>query len=289
MTTHYETLGVSDTADAETIKKSYRKLAMKWHPDRNQGNQEAEAKFKEISSAYEILGDEDKKREYDYQRQNPQSNNQWHQPHNMNSATFEDILSQVFGGRGFNPFTHQHQPRNKDIQIHMPISLEDAYFGKSMPIQFSINNRLVDIIVNIPPGIDNGIKIRYQGQGDNSIPSAPAGDLYVQIGINEHPIFTRRDSDLETSITIDAISAITGVKVKIPCIDGKEVDAVVPPGTQHNALLGLKNKGMPKKSEKPTFGDLLFRVKINIPTNLSNNDMKLLKEIQKGRNIDIIV
>ena len=286
MATHYETLGVSENASIDDIKKAYRKLAMKYHPDQNQGNQDAEAKFKEISVAYDAISTPEKKADYDRKRTMQHDHGNW--SFNFTSGghpDLEDILNQMFNTHGFAK-GHRAPNRNRDVNLSMEITLEDAFNGKSVPVKFRTpGGRDGEIMANIPAGIDSGIRVRYQGQGENSNMSAPPGDLYIQVIVKDHPIFQRQANDLHSIIEVDAISAIVGTKHRMKCIDEKTIDIVIPAGTQSGAYFRVVGQGMPLKSSKMR-GDLILHVKIKVPTILSSDQLDQLAKIQKERGLE---
>jgi curved DNA-binding protein len=290
MSTHYETLGVSESASADDIKNAYRKLAMQWHPDRNNGNVEAEAKFKEINSAYEILSDQSKRTVYDQERRSAGQNfggggMNWNV--HFGNGSFDDIISQMFAHHGFN-FSHQ-PARNRDINLAMNIGLEDAFNGKQVPIQFNTNSgRRVELVINIPPGVDSGVKIRYQGQGDHSNTAIPPGDLYIQINIVDHPIFQRKGANLETSISVDAIGATIGTKHRITGIDGQQIEIKIPAGTAVGSRLKVTGKGMPVRANATERGDIIAVIAVTVPTNLSQQQLDVLHQMQLARGLDTI-
>lgn len=284
MSTHYETLGVSEDAGADEIKRAYRQLAMQWHPDKNPGNDAANEKFKSINEAYEILGNEQKRQEYDAQRKGGSS---WQGHSHAFHGSMEDIFSQIFGGQGFPGFNFNMPPRNRDIGLTMAISLEDAFYGKQVPIGFSTSSgRRVDISVSIPPGIESGTRIRYQGQGDHTVTQAPPGDLYITIDIADHAKFVRNGHNLETDLPVDAISCILGFQKEISGIDGKKLKVSIPAGTQHGTRLRIGGAGMPNRSHPNKRGDMLLIVNILIPTNLSPEILKDLNHVQQVRGLD---
>lgn len=278
MTTHYETLGVAETATQEEIKKAFRKLAMQYHPDKNQGNAESEAKFKEINAAYDIIGDADKRQNYDNQRKFG------HQQWSFNGGgptNFDDIINQFFSQHGFN--VNRQQTRNRDVSLSLTISLEDAYFGKNMPVQYNTpSGRKVDLNVNIPPGVDNGIRMRYQGQGDHANTSIPPGDLYIQLIVHDHNTFDRHGNDLHTKVKVDALGAMVGCKKRLVCIDGQQIDLTIPAGTQHATFFRVQGKGMPIRNQPNSKGDLFVHTEIVIPTGLTQDQINSLKTLKES-------
>ena len=294
MTTHYETLGVADGASADEIKSAYRKLAMQWHPDRNPGNKDAEDKFKNISAAYETLSDLGRRREYDMQR-----NNSHHGPntggmhwnvnvggHPFGAGGMDDFVAQFFNQHGF-PGFRQQPARNRDMNLNMNISLEDAYHGKQTPIQFNTpSSRRVELVIDIPRGVEHGTRIRYNGQGDHDNTSMPPGDLYIHLTVVEHDRFARTGNQLEYLAKIDAISAVIGTKHQVTAIDGHTINVVIPAGTQPGAKLRVQGQGMPIRDRPGTFGDLIINVELVVPTNLGSDAINLLRQLQTDRGVD---
>lgn len=283
MVSYYEILGVPDDAQQDVIKTAYRKLAMQWHPDKNQNNQEAENRFKEITAAYEVLGDPAKRRDYDLQRAAGPAMNQFH---GFGGASIDDLIQQMFSQHGF---AYRRGPeRNRDISLNMAISLEDAFNGKITPLQItSPSGRKIELMVSIPRGVDSGVRIRYQGQGDHANTSMPPGDLYINVNVVGHPTFSRDGANLICNATIDSISAILGIKHTMTCIDGNVIDLMIPPGTQPNTRLRVSNKGMQVRPNETERGDMIVVVNVSTPANLDLECMDLLKTVQKQRGLDI--
>lgn len=282
MSTYYEILGVAETASTDEIKKAFRKLAMQYHPDVNPGNTDAESKFKEINEAYNTLSDNNKRSEYDNRRNGQNDNWAWHftggAPHN-----FEDIFSQIFQQHGFNHRTRQ-APKNRDLTFAMSISLEEAFSGKTTPISYNTpSSRKVELMAKIPAGVEHGVRIKFQGQGDHQNTNLPPGDLYIQIMINPHARFERHGSDLHTKITIDAISAMIGTKHTINCIDNQIIEFNIPAGTQPGTFFRLSGKGMSMRNDTNTRGDMYIHTDITIPNDLTDEQRDLLKQIQDKR------
>ena len=288
MSSHYETLGVSESASPVEIKSAYRKLAMQWHPDRNPGDAAAEARFKDISAAYEVVGDDAKRQEYDQQRRAPPpgAGMNWHANVGGNGH-IDDVLSQFFSQSGFGGFRQQQPQRNRDVTLNMTIGLEEAFTGKQAPIQFNTpSGRKVELVINIPTGVDDGVRIRFQGQGDHGNTSLPPGDLYIMITIADHLIFSRNGSNLIASARIDVIDAVIGTKHRISNIDGQVMDVTIPPGTQHGATMRIPGRGMPNGPNATKRGDLLVVVTVVVPAGLSVENMDALRDVQSRRSID---
>jgi len=196
------------------------------------------------------------------------------------------MLNAMFSQAGFGNFRRRPE-RNQDVNFTMTISLEDAFSGKPVSVKFNTpSGRKIDILVNIPAGVDNGSRIRYQGQGDQRNTSLPPGDLYIQIDIVKHNSFTRNHSTLETKITVDAVDLILGCKRTMICIDTSIVDITIPPGTQHGTKLRIAGKGMPVQPNSKERGDLHVIVLCDIPKISDPNLETLLRQIQNSRGLD---
>ena len=236
MTDYYNILGVSETASPEEIKKAYRKLANTHHPDKG-GDQ---AKFKDISVAYDTLGDAQKKAEYDQQRMygGPQ-----HHFHTGNGG-FQDF-NNIFGG-GFDPFGHRSNPfadifgaarggmrKNRDLNIQCQITLLDSFVGKQLEANFQLpSGKSQTVVINVPAGISHGETIRYNGLGDDSIPQLPRGNLNVTVLVMPDPNYERRGDDLYTVLEINPIEAIIGCRKPIKTITGTIINLEVRPGVE---------------------------------------------------------
>lgn len=286
MTTHYETLGVAESATPAEIQQAYRKLAMKWHPDKNKGDKAAEEKFKQINEANETLSDDSKRQMYDRQRGGgPQGG--FGGMHSGFGGPMDDIINQMFSQHGFNVF-RSGNVQNRDMTMSMNISLEDAWRGKQVPVQYATpSGRNIELMINIPSGVESGLKIRYQGQGDHANASLPPGDLYVVIIIADHPIYRRSGTNIESLIKIDAITAIVGGKIKVNCIDGSSVEVVIPPDTQLYSKIRVSGKGMPLHPGYKDYGDMILVAELKLPTNLTQGQIDVLKNIQSQRGLDI--
>lgn len=284
----YNILGVSETASADEIKSAYRKLAVKYHPDKNQGDKNAEDKFKQINAAYDILGNEQKRKEYDLQR-HVQFNPHQRMNTNFDINNIDEMFQAMFQQAGFGNFSFRRGPeKNRDVTLTMTISLEDAFHGKQVPMQINTpSGRRVELSVNIPAGVDSGMRIRYQGQGDQRNTSLPPGDLYIQVEIAPHDKFIRKQSVIETSIKVDAVSLILGCKKIITCIDGSIIDLAVPQGIQNGIKIRVPKKGMPVQPNSNQRGDMLVLVEVEIPLISDEKILEQLKDVQKFRGLDI--
>ena len=281
---YYDILGVKKTATADEIKKAYRGLAKKFHPDKNKGNKDAENKFKEMSEAYAVLSDQEKREQYDRLGKeafrsgggpNPFQGgaNPFGAGFDFSQFTgggararggrrtaggaggFTDIFSDLFGGGGgFEPGPE----RGPDLEAELTIDFRDAILGTTMDL--TINGKPVK--VKIPEGMSDGQRIRLRGKGAPGSSGGPAGDLNVLIHIRAHPLFERRGDDIYIDLPIKVGEAIRGGEVEVPTIHGP-VRARIPAGTQGGQTFRIRGKGVKKKGG--THGDHYYRVQITAP------------------------
>ena len=342
---YYEILGVSRDADGDEIKRAYRHTALKYHPDRNPGDKEAEESFKEAAEAYEVLSDREKREIYDLYG---------HEGLRGTGLTgfggFEDIFSSFgdifdgffgFGGRGSR---RRRARRGNDLRYDLELTLEEAYTGKEEDIVFekwepcdtcggsgiapgskpaicpncqgrgetvhsqaffqirttcSTCNGAGEVItdpctrckgkgrvkaekrvlVKIPPGVDTGLKLRVEGEGENGENGGPPGDLFVVIYVKEHDFFVRDGDNLRCQAAVSFVDAALGSEISIPVIDDSEQrQVVIPEGTQPGEIIKLKGCGMPSLRRARQRGDLFVQVMVKTPTNLSQRQCELLME-----------
>lgn len=250
---YYDTLGVPKTASQDEIKKAYRSLAMKHHPDRGGDTN----KFKEIEEAYRTLSDDQKRSEYDQPQ--PQYANS---PFGGFPAGFEAFFGHSHFGDMFRP----RGPRNRDLNFQTRISLEDAFTGKDLVFSFIKANGQEKIVnVKIPAGIHSGMTLRLSGMGDDSLPGAPAGDVLLTVEILQHEYFTRQGDDLIRDVEISCFDAMLGSDIDITTIDDKKLNGNIPAGTQHDSVLAISGYGMPNINNPGSRGRLLIQLKIKIP------------------------
>lgn len=299
---YYQLLGVSRTASQDEIKKAYRKLARQYHPDNNPGDKKAEAKFKEINEANEVLSDPGKRQKYDqlgsqwqqYQRTGGDPRgfdwSQWQTNQGQGGVDlndlfgggdFSDFFQNIFGGMGGGTTRARRRgpTRGQDIEHSIEISLQDAYYGTTLTLQKDGQK----LEVKVPPGANTGSKIRVSGQGGPGREDGPAGDLYLHVTVRTDPAFERDNNNLRTTATIDLYTAILGGEATVPTL-GSKVQLKIPAGTQPNQVIRLRGQGMPHLHDAKNFGDLLVKINVNLPTHLSTDELQLfekLKDLQK--------
>jgi DnaJ-class molecular chaperone len=266
MTDYYSILGVYRGANSDEIKKAYRRMASQHHPDKGGDTQ----KFQQIEEAYRTLSDDSARSQYD----NPQPQ---FQGDPFGGHPFGDIFRH-FGHPFGDIFGGGRPVRNRTVNIQTTISLEDAYHGKDLLANVTLpNGREQMINVKIPAGIQHGTTLRLAGMGEDTIPNVPKGDIHLTILINNHPVFRREGDDLISDLTIPVWYAILGEKVNIKTIDNRDLELTIQPGTQFDQTLAVQGAGMPSMSDNRFKGRLLIRLKINIPTDLTENQKSLIK------------
>jgi len=268
MIDYYKTLGVERSATQDDIKKAYRKLAMKYHPDRGGDSK----KFQEIQEAYATLGDDEKRFQYD----NPNQ-------HHFNTSNMgDDIFSTFFGGGSPFGFGFQQQQRNINIGANVTITLEDVLTGKTIDAEVSFRNGQKKLVsINIPMGIDDNVQIRYPGMGDHSIPKFPPGDLIVTIRVLPHPIWRRDHTNLLLEKEISAWDAILGCEITFETIEKKTLSITIPPGTQPGTVFSCKGEGLPHP-RSGVRGAILIKLKVSIPRNVSEQTKKTIEDLRNG-------
>ncbi len=346
---YYETLEVSRTANEAELKSAYRKLAMKWHPDRNPGDKDCELKFKEINEAYDVLKDGQKRAAYDRFGHAAFE-------HGMNggggggfgadfATTFADIFEGVFGMGGGRGRSASGRERGADLRYNLEITLEEAFAGKTAEIRiptavtceacsgsgaragtrpktcvtcggsgrlrhaqgfFTLERtcpschgrgQVIDdpcaacggagrttrertLSVNIPPGVEDGTRIRLAGEGEAGLRGGPAGDLYIFLSLETHEFFQRDGADLYCRVPISMVTAALGGGFEVPTVDGGKTRVKIPEGTQSGRRFRLTAKGMPVLRSKQR-GDMYVQVVVETPQNLSKKQRELLMEFDK--------
>lgn len=339
---YYEILGVSRDATESELKAAYRKLAHKYHPDKNPGNKEAEEEFKKASEAYAVLSDAQKRAQYDRFGHAGMGGMGDDFAGGINiQDIFGDIFGDFFGGGGGRK--RSRAERGADLRFHLNIKFEEAAFGCEKEITIKRNencatcsgtgaragtkretcnvckgageirmqkgffaisqtcsachgegSRVLDpcsdcrgsgrqqvartLKVKVPAGIEEGMQMRYTGEGEGGVQGGPRGDLYVAIAIDAHPIFDRDGTNVLCEVPISFASAALGAKIDVPTLDGK-VQMTIPPGTQSGSVFRLKEKGIVRmRGDSKRRGDQLVKVKVEIPKKLSSRQKELLRE-----------
>ncbi|MCY3796465.1 MAG: DnaJ domain-containing protein [Chloroflexi bacterium] len=285
---YYQVLGVPRDASDDDIKKAFRQKAKQYHPDANPEDSGAEARFKEVNEAYEVLSDDDKRAAYN------QFGANWEQYQNFNgqhpfassgdvpftdmSDIFETIFSGASGRRGGGFHSRADFPRaGGDIEQDVHISLREAYEGA----QRIVSKEGRDITVRIPRGAATGAKVRLAGEGQPGYKGGANGHLYLVVQVAKDPSFERRDDDLYVDVKVDAVTAMLGGEVEVPTL-ARPVRTRIRAGTQSGQKLRLTGKGMPKLRKRNEFGDLYARVMITVPTQLDAEQRKRAEALRES-------
>jgi len=299
---YYKILGVTKKSTQKEIKKAYRKLAAKYHPDKNQGDKKSEEKFKEINEANEVIGNVEKRKKYDtlgkdwqaYQQGggdwNEYARNRKSNKNRSQSYHFEGDPSQFFQGAnqksdfssffdmffGGDPTYRTNQERRtRDIKAELPISLQEAYSGAKKT--FEIGGEKLRI--TIKPGAYHGQRLRLKGKGQKSSMESKRGDLFITLSIIDDSLYKRDGANLSRNIEIDLFTAVLGGKIKVSSLNGNFLLSI-PSGTQNGKVFRLKGKGMPIQDKKDSFGNLLIKIIIKIPNKLSSEEKELFEKLQ---------
>jgi curved DNA-binding protein len=295
---YYKILGVSKDASKKDIKKAYRKLAAKYHPDKNQNDTAAEDKFKEVNEANEVLSDTEKREKYDTLGSNweayQHTGDDWREyasqanQQGSNNRYYQGDASDFFGqgsagGRDFSSFfetfggeRNSRRPYSGgDTQAEMPITLMDAYHGSKRT--FEIHNEKLRI--TIQPGSYDGQQLKIKGKGQPGTKSQKRGDLYIILRVQQDHRFQRKADDLVYIAQVDLYIAILGGKVEVPTLTSK-LKVTIPKFSETGKTLRLKGKGMPKYNRPSTYGDLLVKLNVNLPKQLTKEEQELFKQLQ---------
>lgn len=285
---YYKILGVDKTASEEDIKKAYRKLARKLHPDLNPNDKEAHKKFQQVNEANEVLSDPEKRKKYDTYGKDWQHADQFEQQRRSQrqsqytggqqfygdtGSDFSDFFESMFGG---SERRRQTKFKGQDYHAELRLSLTDAM--QTHPQVFNINGK--DIRITIPAGIENGQVIKLRGYGEPGINGGPAGDLYITFSIAPHPHFKRSGNDLFTTAAIDLYTAVLGGETTIDTLTGK-LKLKVNPGTQYGAKIRLKGKGFPVYKKEGEAGDLYVTYEVKLPAALTEEQKALFTQLSK--------
>jgi curved DNA-binding protein len=297
---YYKILGIEQKASIDDIKKAYRKLALKYHPDKNPNSKEAEDKFKEANEANEVLSDLEKRKKYDeireslkYHKQQGSGNDnfdwsKWSQRGNggfsghtggagfEGDGEFSDFFESIFGdhfrGRG------NVQMKGQDYETEMEVPLEEVYHGSTRRIQ--VNGQTLQI--KIKPGVKSGQILRLKGKGAKGANGGPQGDLLLTVIIAKHPHYKEKGYDLYCTIPVNMYTALLGGKQIIKTLKGN-IRMDIPGGTENGQVLRLKGHGMPKFEKANEFGDLYAKVNVMLPKNLSDKEIELFKQLSDLR------
>lgn len=275
MSDPFEVLGIPRDATEDQIKTAFRKLAMQYHPDRNPGDAAAEEKFKQVNAAYEELKDPERRAAAQARSAGRYArfDFEFHDPFSFDQPTdFDSILRNVH--RAF-----KQRPRNADVHVQCRITLEEAFYGVEKSVNVTLSSgRTRTIIINIPPGVDTGSRLRVPGSGDDVFSSSPPGDIYITVEVDDHPYFDRVAQNLTAELEVSAIDAILGTSVVIESIDKKEIVVKVPAGIQNGQRLRIAGMGMPVIAAPHARGDLILIVNVTVPTRIPDTAKELLEK-----------
>jgi len=290
---YYKILGIDKNATQEDIKKAYRRLARKHHPDLNPNDKNAKANFQQINEANEVLSDPEKRKKYDHYGKDWQQAEQFEQAQQNRKKSsgqrrtgftetsfdgdFSDFFESMFGGAERSGRGRQVKYRGEDYHAEMHLSLTDAYETHRQTL--TVNGK--NIRITVPAGIENGQTIKIPGHGGPGINGGPNGDLYIAFIIENHPGFKRLGNNLYTSANLDLYTAVLGGEITIDTLNGK-VKLKVRPETQNGSRIKLKGKGFPVYKKEGQFGDLYVTYTIVIPTNLTRKQKELFTELSKS-------
>ena len=298
-TDYYKALGVNKTATDDEIKKSYRKLAMKYHPDHAKEDKAAEEKFKQVSEAYAVLSDKEKRQQYDtfgssgFQQR-------YSQEDIFKGFDMEDILRgfglggagasagrrggggrkfSFGGGSPFGNFSGQEAPiKGSDLVYELPLTIQEVVLGASKQVSFQHGPQSENLTVKIPKGLISGKKLRITGKGEIGPYGGPAGDLYIKAKILDDPIFNVKGHDLYITRSIKLTEAALGVTLAIPTIDGKELSLKIPAGVKHKTQMRLAGNGIPLMNEEIR-GDLYVQIDVQMPKHLTKEQKMLIEQL----------
>lgn len=292
---YYKILGVSKTATEKEIKTAYRKLARKYHPDLNQDDKKSDVKFKEINEANEVLSDPENRKKYDkygkdwkhgeeFEKAQSQRGSQSHRQSNQQGFSEQDYSSffdSMFGGgRSSQSQGRSSKFRGQDYNAELHLNLKDVYTTQQQIL--TVNGKKIRL--TIPAGVDNGQVIKIKGKGELGINGGPNGDLYIKFLIDNHTKFKRQGNNLYQNVDLDLYTSILGGDITVDTFNGK-VKLKISPETKGESKVKLKGKGFPIYKKDGKFGSLIITYDIKTPTNLSEKEVELFKELQKIRAI----
>jgi molecular chaperone DnaJ len=278
----YKVLGVAKDVSEAELKKTYRKLSRKYHPDTNPGDAKAEAKFKEISEAYSVLSDKKERAEYDQMRAmgpgprfNPGAGGGQQYaggfPGGANmGGGFEDVFANLFGGGGFN----RGPQKGADLSMSSTLDFIDGVKGTQLKVRLGSG----ETTIKIPAGVQDGQKIKIAGKGQASPNGGPAGDLIISVTVKPHPVFTRDGLNLRVNVPITFTEAVIGATIQVPTLGGEPVKLKVAPGTPNGRVLRVKGRGVVTTKGE---GDLLATVEIAVPSHISEKAKQALEAFEE--------
>jgi curved DNA-binding protein len=301
---YYKILGLNKSASQDEIKKAYRKLALKYHPDKNPGDKTSEAKFKEINEANEVLSDREKRKRYDelganwkYYQQGSQGGFDWGKYQKQHGESggqtfygdfgdfgsafggggFSDFFEAFFGGGGFRSTRQRGRSvvfKGEDVHAELPVTLEEAYRGTEKI--FEVNGQKIKL--KIKKGAEDGQILKLEGKGNPGMNGGPGGDLLITIKIQKHPLFNVIDDDLYIDLPLDIYTAVLGGKVDVNTLKGR-IKVTIPPETSNGKTLRLAGLGMPRYGKENQYGDLFIKLDVQTPKSLSPEEIKLFKKL----------
>jgi curved DNA-binding protein len=299
---YYKTLGITKSATVDEIKKAYRKLAVKYHPDKNAGDKSSEERFKEISEAYDVLGDPQKRKKYDEMGSNwqaYQNAGRARQEYASSSAGpdyqydfggdsdffgasgFSDFFKSFFGGRSqerdarFDFNNHSSDAPGHDVAGEVLLTLQEAYDGVKRIVEVDGEK----IRITIRPGAYDGLQLRVKGKGQKSA-YGKAGHLYLTIRVQDHPVYKRKGDDLYMDVPVDMFTALLGGKKEITTLSGT-IHIAIPEETQNGKMLRIPRKGMPAYDKANHYGDLYVKVNVVLPTDLTKQQKELVRKLKE--------
>ena len=294
---YYKTLGVTRQASDEELKRAYRRLARRYHPDVNPGDPQADARFKEINEAYQVLSDPDKRKRYDRFGSNWRQTGSFEEafrragaargaaPGGFGGAGFSDFFESLFGGMGFGG-QRPGPPPNADVEDRLDITLREVAEGGRRSLMLRTPHadgqvRQERIDVTIPKGVRDGQRLRVTGKGSIR-PGGTRGDLYLRVAVAPDSRFERQEADLHTTATIGLSEAMLGANVNVSTLGGSTLTVRVPPETRDGARLRLRGQGLPKAGSNQ-LGDMLVRIRVQFPQDLSHREQALFRELAELR------
>jgi DnaJ-class molecular chaperone len=294
---YYSVLGVSRQAGGDEIKKAYRKLALKFHPDKNPGDKAAEDKFKEATEAYDVLSDPKKKQMYDQfghtggpqQQGGPNPFRGGFEGFAGGFDPRQDAFGDFFGeffGQDTQPGRRSREARGADLRYTLTINLEEAATGTEKRINF-VRQRggkedSAKLSITVPAGVKSGQRLKLRNEGDGPPGPGKPGDLYVIIGFQDHALFKRKDNDVLMELPVSFVDALVGTKVEVPTLTGK-ASLGIPAGTHPGQIFRLKGKGFPDIGGYAP-GDMLIKIIVDVPNNVSEEDKQQLEKLRKIAN-----